>query len=55
MKYQIVWNFDSDAETPEEAARDAWETLRRADSTACVFEVTDTETGATVTVDLMVF
>lgn len=50
MRYRIVWQFDSDAESPLAAARDA---QTREGTTATVFEVTDTVTGETTTVDLM--
>jgi len=50
--YRVVWEIDSDAATPEEAAREAWSTMRRSDSLATVFTVID-GLGAAVTIDLL--
>jgi hypothetical protein len=50
--YVVTWEMDIDAGTPEEAARQAWEAMRRPESTANVFDVLDTEGGCT-RVDLM--
>lgn len=51
MTKRIVWELDVEADTPEEAARQALAVQRRPDSTATVFDVTD-EAGETVRVDL---
>lgn len=52
-RYLVTWEIDMDADSPEEAARDALRIQRKADSIATVFDVTDTETGDNVTVDLL--
>ena len=49
--YVVTWELDVDAGTPEEAARAAWEAMRRPESTANVFDVLD-ETGGCTRVDL---
>lgn len=49
--FRVLWEIDSEAETPEAAAREAWDAMRRPDSTACVFDVRD-EAGNVVTIDL---
>lgn len=49
--FLVRWSIDSDAATPEDAAREAWTAMRREDSSANVFEVVD-RTGAITTVDL---
>jgi hypothetical protein len=50
MPWLVTWTWDSDAETPEEAAREALDTQRDADSIATVFTVTSG--GVTYEVDL---
>ena len=50
-RYLITWEIDADASTPEEAARSAWEAMRRPGSTTNVFKVIDEE-GNETTVDL---
>lgn len=38
--YTVIWEIDAEGfDTPEEAARWAWEQMRRSDSTANVFQV----------------
>lgn len=49
--YRLTWEIDAEASSPEEAARWAWETMRKPGSTANVFDVTD-ENGVTTRVDL---
>ena len=39
MSYLVTWTIDSDKETPEDAARAAWESMRSPDSIANVFDV----------------
>lgn len=51
-QYLVTWEIDIlDADNPREAAQKAWEHMRREDSTANVFDVTDPQ-GDTVRVDL---
>lgn len=51
-RYLVTWEIDVlDATTPEDAAREAWETMRRTGSTANCFTVID-EHGDAVNVDL---
>jgi len=45
--YVVTWELDVDAGTPEEAARQAWDTMRRPESTANVFDVLDADGGCT--------
>lgn len=39
MDFLVTWSIDITADTPEEAAREAWRYLRKEDSTANVFVV----------------
>jgi hypothetical protein len=39
-RYRVIWEIDSDAETPEKAAQEAWDTMRAGDNIP-VFEVID--------------
>jgi len=48
----VTWEIEVDTETPREAAEKALAIMRRPDSTATVFDVTD-QTGETHHVDLM--
>lgn len=54
--YRVEWIIDVDAESPRAAAEQAWGHLRRPDSTANCFEVTEFDgfdpVGEPVTVDL---
>jgi hypothetical protein len=50
-RWRVTWEIDSDAATPEDAAREAVNTFRESDSWANVFDVRDAS-GATVRVDL---
>ena len=52
QRFHVMWEIDLYAETPQEAAEQAWELMRALDSTACVFEVFD-EGGCGTQVDLM--
>lgn len=50
--YIVTWKIDMETDTPEEAAARALICQRDPQSTATVFEVTDKDTGETVTVDI---
>jgi len=50
-KYHIIWEIDDEADSPEAAARQAWEAIRRPDSTLNIFDVIDDE-GVRTRVDL---
>lgn len=51
--YHVTWEIEVCADTPEEAAREAWRLMRVSDSTANVFDVTlPDESGETIRVDL---
>ena len=50
-RFVVTWEIDVHADTPQDAAREAWETMRREDSTANVFDVLD-ESGDCTRVDL---
>ncbi len=56
MALRVTWIIDSEEDDPVEAARQVWrENFNRGEpgpEDACVFEVTDPQTGTTVTVDL---
>jgi len=52
-RYLVQWEIDSDAESPIEAAREAWAAMRRHDSIANYFTVKDTRTGEAIGVDLL--
>ena len=41
QQFRVVWEIDVEAETPEDAARDAFGHMRRSDTTATVFNVYD--------------
>lgn len=49
--YVATWQMEIEADSPEDAARQAWEHMRRPDSTANVFDVIG-EGGGTARVDL---
>lgn len=49
--YRIVWEIDATADTPEEAARWAWEIMRKPDSMANSFQVIS-EDGSETKIDL---
>lgn len=49
--FRVGWHIDSDAESPELAAFDAFEALRRPDTTATVFEVLAAD-GTTHSIDV---
>jgi hypothetical protein len=51
MEYNVVWNIQIEAETPEEAARLALEIQRDPSSEATYFNVTDSQTGELSVVD----
>ncbi len=51
--YVVEWCIDVDADSPREAAQQAWETMRRPKSTANVFDVIDPK-GETKRIDLQV-
>ena len=48
--YRVTWESDIEADTPEEAARQAWQHMRTPDSIANVFDVSDD--AETVQIDL---
>jgi hypothetical protein len=49
----VRWEIDiEDPKSPLDAARRAWEAMRKSDSIANVFDVVNPETGVTVRVDL---
>lgn len=52
MRYLVTWQIDSDAETPEAAAREALAAITRPDSIAHVFDVDECDTGVVRRVDL---
>lgn len=52
QRFHVVWEIDCYAETPREAAEQAWEMMRWADSNANYFEVFDQD-GVKTNVDLM--
>lgn len=56
MALRVTWFIDSDEDDPVEAARQVWrENFNRGEpgpEDACVFQVTDHQTGTTITVDL---
>ncbi|MGW5147556.1 hypothetical protein [Rhodococcus koreensis] len=43
-EYRVIWEIDIDADTPQQAAEKAWETMRKPDSTANVFRVVSPDT-----------
>ena len=49
--YVATWQMEIEADTPEDAARQAWGHMRREDSTANVFEII-AEDGERARVDL---
>lgn len=51
MEYLVTWKIDIDADSPEEAAREAQRIQLDADSTAQTFEVDD-KNGRKFAVDL---
>lgn len=52
MNYVVSWHIDVEADSPEEAAREALRIQRDADSIATVFEVVDRDTSEHHVVDL---
>lgn len=50
--YIVIWRIDIEADSPEDAALAAVAVQRHRDSTAVVFEITDTASGHRTTVDL---
>lgn len=51
MEYEVIWRIQIEAETPDEAAREALNIVRDHCSDATFFEVTNRETGETETID----
>ena len=49
--YVATWQIEIDADSPEDAARQAWEHMRRPDSRANVFDIIS-EDGSSARVDL---
>ena len=51
-KHRVFWEIDAlDAETPREAAQEAWRAMRRLDSQANVFTILSND-GTLTTIDL---
>lgn len=50
--YTVTWDIDIEADTPEDAARQAREIQLRADSIATVFQVYDNDAHRTIAIDL---
>lgn len=50
--YVVTWIIDEWADDPIEAAKKALDTMRRHDSSATIFDVTENDTGKTITVDI---
>lgn len=50
--YLVQWEINITADSPREAAQQAWHSMQSSGSTACVFDVID-EKGSKVRVDLM--
>ncbi len=42
-QYIVTWEMDVEAKTPEQAAQEAWRTMRKPNSAANVFNVVDEE------------
>lgn len=53
MEYLVIWDIDIDAETPEEAAREARAIQQDPASEATFFSVIDRDTGKEVLIDLL--
>ena len=51
--YHVTWEIEIDADDPQKAAEQAFSCMQRPETTATVFDVTDSETGETVRVDLL--
>lgn len=51
QSYSVSWEIELDAETPQDAAREAWKIMRTTDSTANCFTVCD-EKGNVTRIDL---
>ncbi len=51
-EFTVTWKYTASAATAEQAAREAWRTMRGPDSIASVFTVQPKEGGATEEVDL---
>ena len=52
QRYLVMWEMDIYAETPREAAEQAWGHMRAPDSTANVFTVID-KNGVETIIDLL--
>jgi hypothetical protein len=50
-EYEVIWRIQVEAETPDEAARECLAIIRDQFSEDTVFEVKNTETGETETID----
>jgi len=50
--YLVRWEVDSEADSPLQAAKEAWEWMRAPDSMANVFDVIDGESGEVHRIDL---
>lgn len=52
VDYLVTWRIDMEADSPDEAAARALIVQRDSESTAVVFEVSDTSSGTTWSIDL---
>lgn len=50
--YRVVWEWDSEAETPHEAVEEAFEAMRDPSSIATYFDVFDEDGSLVTSVDL---
>ena len=51
--FYVTWEIDIEADDPRQAAEQAFACMRRLETTATVFCVTDCETGVTARIDLL--
>lgn len=51
--YLVTWEIDAEAESPREAAQEAFDAMQREDTWATVFTVEDLDTGKKVLIDLL--
>lgn len=52
-EYLVTWEINEEADSPEEAARQALRTQRNPESLAVVFSVQEWPNGKPVTIDLL--
>ncbi len=53
MRYFITWEIDIEADTPMEAAKQAFAIHRNPDSIASIFDVIDNATGQNFRIDVL--